>query len=82
MAHASAAESAATYSLMVGGKEDWEKELTLSEFVRILDKNYEGEDRLRRKLLNDREKHGNNKERPDGIAVNLVDFDEREIFLS
>ena len=62
-------------SLMMIRKYVYEKkELTLSEFVRILDKNYEGEDRLRRKLLNDREKYGNNKERPDGIAVNLVDF--------
>ena len=50
------------------------KELTLDQLVEILDKNYEGAENLRRKLLSDREKYGNNKERPDAIAVDLVDF--------
>lgn len=50
------------------------KELTLSELAAILDKNYEGEDILRRRLLNDREKWGNNKERPDAMAVDIVNY--------
>ena len=50
------------------------KELTLSELVSIIDKNFEGEETLRRKLLADREKWGNNKERPDAIAVDLVNY--------
>lgn len=64
-----------TDSLMMIRKYVYEKkELTLSEFVSILDKNYEGEEMFRRKLLADREKWGNNKERPDAIAVDLVEF--------
>ena len=64
-----------TDSLMMIRKYVYEKkELTLSEFVSILDKNYEGEEMFRRKLLADREKWGNNKERPDKIAVDLVNF--------
>ncbi|MBO5051766.1 MAG: hypothetical protein J6D31_06155 [Clostridia bacterium] len=64
-----------TDSLMMIHKYVYEKkELTLSEFVSILDKNYEGEEMFRRKLLADREKWGNNKERPDAIAVDLVNF--------
>ena len=50
------------------------KELTLSELVDIFDKNYEGKEILRRKLLADREKWCNNKTRPDEIAVDLVSF--------
>jgi formate C-acetyltransferase len=50
------------------------KELTLEAFVSILDKNYEGEEKFRRKLLADREKYGNNKERPDMIATEIVDL--------
>ena len=50
------------------------KELTLSELVSVLDKNFEGKEILRRKLLADREKWGNNKTRPDEIAVDLVSF--------
>jgi len=50
------------------------KELTLERFVSILDKNYEGEENFRRKLLADREKWGNNKERPDAVATDLVGF--------
>ena len=64
-----------TDSLMMIRKYVYEKkELTLSEFVSILDKNYEGEEMFRRKLLADREKWGNNKERPDAMAVDLVEF--------
>lgn len=62
-------------SLMMIRKYVYErKELTLAELVAILDKNYEGEENLRRKLLADREKWGNNKDRPDAIAVDLVRF--------
>ncbi len=50
------------------------KELTLPKLVEILDKNFEGEEALRRMLLSDSEKWGNNKERPDAISVNLVNF--------
>lgn len=50
------------------------KELTLEEFVRILDNNYAGHERFRAKLLADREKYGNNKERPDGFAVDIANF--------
>ena len=64
-----------TDSLMMIRKYVYEKkELTLSELVDILDKNYEGEETLRRKLLADREKWGNNKERPDSLAVDIVNF--------
>ena len=49
-------------------------ELTLSQFVDILDKNYEGNEILRAKLLADREKYGNNKERPDSIAKDIADY--------
>jgi formate C-acetyltransferase len=42
--------------------------------VTALDKNFENNEILRRKLLFDREKWGNNKERPDAIAVDLVKF--------
>ena len=50
------------------------KELTLSELVCALDHNFEGYEQLRFKLTADREKYGNNKERPDRIAADLVDF--------
>ena len=51
-----------------------ERWLTLSEFVAILDRNYEGDDLFRKRLLADREKYGNNKERPDNFAVEISDF--------
>ena len=64
-----------TDSLMMIRKYVYErKELTLEEFVSILDNNYEGKEMFRRKLLSDREKWGNNKERPDTIAVDLVNY--------
>ena len=64
-----------TDSLMMIKKYVYEKkELTLSDLVSILDKNFEGEELFRRKLLADREKWGNNKEHPDAIAVDLVNF--------
>ena len=64
-----------TDSLMMIRKYVYEKkELTLDELVSTLDKNFEGGEILRRRLLSDREKWGNNKERPDTIAVDLVNF--------
>ena len=64
-----------TDSLMMIKKYVYEKkELTLDELVSTLDKNFEGSEILRRKLLSDREKWGNNKERPDSIAVDLVNY--------
>lgn len=50
------------------------KELTLTELVKVLDSNYEGNEILRRKLYADRDKYGNNKELPDSIAKDVVDF--------
>ena len=64
-----------TDSLMMIKKHVYEKkELTLDELVSALDKNFEGNEILRRRFLSDREKWGNNKERPDAIAVDLVNF--------
>ena len=50
------------------------KELTLSAFVEILDKNYEGHELFRKKLLADREKYGNNKDFPDSLAKDITHF--------
>ncbi len=49
-------------------------EISLPEFVRILDSNYEGEELFRRKLVADRDKYGNNKDLPDSIATDIVSF--------
>ena len=49
-------------------------ELTLEEFVRRLDANFEGHESFRLRLRADREKYGNNKERPDAIAKDVADF--------
>nr|MBQ4318692.1 hypothetical protein [Clostridia bacterium] len=50
------------------------KELTLSELRDVLDSNYEGNEKLRRKFLADRDKYGNNKDLPDGIAKEIAEF--------
>ena len=50
------------------------KELTLPEFVDMLDHNFEGNENFRAKLRADREKYGNNKERPDAFATDIVNF--------
>lgn len=50
------------------------KELTLSELVNMLDNNFEGNELMRRKLLTDKDKYGNNKDLPDSFAVELVDL--------
>ena len=64
-----------TDSLMMIRKYVYERnELTVEELVSLLDKSFEGEELFRRKLLADREKWGNNKERPDSIATDLVNF--------
>ncbi len=49
------------------------KELTLAELRNILDLNFEGHEKLRRKLLLDTDKYGNNKELPDFFAKDIVD---------
>ena len=50
------------------------KEITLPALVKILNANFEGNEKLRLKLRNDPEKYGNNKDRPDKIAVELTEF--------
>ena len=50
------------------------REISLPDLVKILDSNYEGKEALRRKLLSDREKYGNNKDLPDSIATEIVEF--------
>ena len=50
------------------------KELTLPAFVEMLDHNFEGNENFRAKLRADREKYGNNKQRPDAFATDIVNF--------
>ena len=50
------------------------KELTLAEFKDILDRNFEGHENFRRKLLLDRDKYGNNKDLPDFFAKDVAEF--------
>ena len=50
------------------------KEFTLAELVKMLDANFEGYESVRRKLLSDRDKYGNNKNLPDSFAVDITDF--------
>ena len=50
------------------------KEFTLAEFVKMLDANFEGYEYVRRKLLADHDKYGNNKDLPDGFVVDLTEF--------
>ena len=69
-----------TDSLMMIKKYVYEKkERALDELVSVLDQNFEGEEYLRRMLLLDREKWGNNKDRPDAIAIDLVNFIKKNI---
>ena len=51
-----------------------DKILTMQELIRILDKNFEGEERIRQLLLNKPPKFGNDNEYVDGIARDLVNF--------
>ena len=50
------------------------KEFTLGELVNMLDANFEGYENIRRKLVFDRDKYGNNKELPDFFAKDISDF--------
>ena len=50
------------------------KELTLSDFVAMLDRNYEGDEAFRQRLLLDPEKYGNNRETPDFFASDIAAF--------
>ena len=50
------------------------KEVSLPELVAMLDKNFEGNEKFRMKLLADRDKYGNNKALPDDIAVDITEF--------
>ena len=45
------------------------KQLTLEQFSEILDRNWEGEELLRAKIRNDKEKWGNGCELPDSLAA-------------
>lgn len=50
------------------------QELTLSALTAMLDRNFEDSESYRLKLYRDREKYGNNKERPDAIAADITRF--------
>ncbi len=51
-----------------------EKVLTLPRFREILRRNWEGEEKLRLRILSDREKWGNGLPGPDSLAKELYDF--------
>ena len=62
-------------SLMMIKKYVYEKKrLSLSDFVAMLDRNFEGDEAFRRLLLADREKYGNNLERPDEMTHSIARF--------
>lgn len=50
------------------------QEISLSEFVEILDDDFNSNLKFRKKLLADRDKYGNNKEIPDSLVVEINDF--------
>ncbi|MBR2019713.1 MAG: hypothetical protein IKA05_04870 [Clostridia bacterium] len=50
------------------------RELSLQELVQMLDRNFEGCEPFRRKLLADRDKYGNNRSLPDSLACDIIDF--------
>ncbi len=50
------------------------KTLDLEQFKEILNKDYEGHEKFRLKLLNDPDKFGNNQDFPDSIAKDIVQF--------
>ena len=67
-------------SLMMIKKYVYEqKALTLEELVAMLDANFEGNELWAKRLRNDREKYGNNKERPDAIAVEIANLLIQEV---
>ncbi|MBQ8311361.1 MAG: hypothetical protein IJX80_10165 [Clostridia bacterium] len=51
-----------------------QKKLTLAALRDILDCNFEGHEEFRRMLSLDREKYGNNQERPDAFAKEIVEL--------
>ncbi len=62
-------------SLMMIRKYVYERgELTLEELVAMLDADFAGNKRWAIKLRFDRDKYGNNKERPDALAKEILDF--------
>ena len=62
-------------SLLMIKKYVYEKQmLTLEELVAMLDANFEGNEIWRLRLHSDREKFGNNKSRPDNLALEIADF--------
>lgn len=48
------------------------REMSLTEFIRILDSNWEGEEKLRMRILRDGDKWGNDMPHPDEICVELT----------
>lgn len=50
------------------------KEYTIAEFTEILDKNFEGYEELRMRMLNHMEHYGNNYDTPDSFAVCITDY--------
>ena len=51
-----------------------QKVFSLAELVDILDANFEGYEKIRRKLFYDRDKYGNNKDLPDFYAKDITSF--------
>lgn len=50
-----------------------QKQITLAEMRDILDKNWEGAEVLRRRILNDRDKWGNNRDLPDSLFKDMTE---------
>ena len=48
------------------------KEISLSEFSEVLRNNFEGHERLRTKILNDKDKYGNGRALPDEIMLKIT----------
>ena len=51
-----------------------QKEMTLQELRTVLDRNFEGQELLRQRLLASKEKFGNGRERPDALAMDILTF--------
>ena len=51
-----------------------QKMLTIPQLRDILDADFEGNEKIHRILLSDRDKYGNNKDLPDGIAKEITEF--------
>lgn len=51
-----------------------DKTLTMDELIRILDNNFEGEERIRQLMINKPPKFGNDNEYVDGVARDLLNF--------